>query len=79
MSEQQEEYVVSFEAKRAIIQRKQAMYRSAVYDAQLDVKVARLLGDRSAEQKATEQVKRMLMVLDLLEEELAALVPNEET
>ena len=61
---------VTVGTKKVIINQKLVMYRNTLYDASLDVKIARMLEDEAQEKAASDRMKPLLTAIEFLESEL---------
>jgi len=61
---------VAVETKKVIINQKLMVYRNTLYDASLDVKIAKMLEDEAQEKAATARMKPLLTAIEFLESEL---------
>jgi hypothetical protein len=66
-------YDVPMGIRQQIISAKIEVLRNSVYDAGLDAKVAKVLGDERGVQVATERVRLLLQAIEMLEAELKEL------
>jgi len=62
--------IVAVETKKVIINQKLMVYRNTLYDASLDVKIAKMLEDEAQEKAATARMKPLLTAIEFLESEL---------
>lgn len=62
-----ENYDVPVEVKKQIVSAKIAVINNSIYDAGLDAKVAKVIGDERGEKVATERVKSLLKAIEELE------------
>jgi hypothetical protein len=66
-------YDVPVGIRQQIINAKIEVLKNSVYDAGLDAKVAKVLGDERGAQAATERVRLLLQAIEMLEAEIAEL------
>jgi hypothetical protein len=66
-------YDVPVGIRQQIIGAKIEILKNSVYDAGLDAKVAKVLGDERGVQAATERVRLLLQAIEMLEAELKEL------
>jgi hypothetical protein len=66
-------YDVPVGIRQQIINAKIEVLKNSVYDAGLDAKVAKVLGDERGVQAATERVRLLLQAIEMLEAELKEL------
>ena len=66
-------YDVPVGIRQQIINAKIEVLKNSVYDAGLDAKVAKVLGDERGVQAATERVRLLLQAIEMLEAEIAEL------
>jgi hypothetical protein len=66
-------YDVPVGIRQQIINAKVEVLKNSVYDAGLDAKVAKVLGDERGVQAATERVRLLLQAIEMLEAELKEL------
>jgi hypothetical protein len=65
--------VLSIEEQQQIVEQMMGEWRRQSYAAEVNVRVARRLGDERMERQAVEQMKRAEAALAVLEEELTGL------
>ena len=56
------------EIQLAIIEQKLAQWRNTAFDAELDVKIAKILDDEAMKERAANNLKRCLQAVAMLEE-----------
>ena len=59
----------------AILKQKLARWTNTVFDAKLDVQVARVIGDKALEKRSTDHLKNTLKAVAYLTEELTKIIP----
>ena len=64
---------VSTEVKRAILTQKLQQYKNTIYDASIDVRVAKVLENEQMEKQSVEIITKMTKATDFIEGELSAL------
>lgn len=70
MSEKRGDYKVAPEAQRAIIAQKLTLWQNTAFDAELDAKVAQVLGDEEMKALAARRLKDALKAQAVLTEML---------
>ena len=59
----------------AVLKQKLTLWTNTVFDAKLDVQVARVIGDKALEKRSTDHLKNTLKAVAYLTEELTKIIP----